>query len=126
MAQQRQSGTERLGVRLGSHDLHNTNGSGDHVAVSIRGGVSHKQQRFRRSARSDRGARFTVVAILVFLFLVLVVTFLAFSYISREGEVLSSNYCFFISQCVFTFLDLLKSALWFLLDLSLIFCLVAR
>ncbi|PNY08792.1 hypothetical protein L195_g005326 [Trifolium pratense] len=84
MAQQRQSGTERLGVR---HDLHNTNGSGgDHVSVAIRGGVgvSHKQQRFRRSARSDRGARFTVVAILVFLFLVLVVTFLAFSYISRE------------------------------------------
>ncbi|WJX14226.1 hypothetical protein P8452_04521 [Trifolium repens] len=84
MAQQRQSGTERLGVRLGSHDLHNTNGSGDHVSVAIRGGVSHKQQRFRRMARSDRGARFTVVAILVFLFLVLVVTFLAFSYISRE------------------------------------------
>lgn len=88
MAQHRQSGTERLGVRLGSHDLHITNGSGDHVAVGIRGGVSHKQPRFRRSARSDRVAHFSVVAILVFLFIVLAVTFLAFSYISKEGEVL--------------------------------------
>ncbi|XP_058769975.1 uncharacterized protein LOC131643696 [Vicia villosa] len=84
MAQQRQSGTERLGVRLGSHDLHITNGSGDHVAVGIRGGVSHKQLRLRRSARSDRVAHFSVVAILVFLFIVLAVTFLAFSYISKE------------------------------------------
>ncbi|KAL5069601.1 hypothetical protein RYX36_020488 [Vicia faba] len=84
MAQQRQSGTERLGVRLGSHDLHIANGSGDHVAVGIRGGVSHKQLRLRRSARSDRVSHFSVVAILVFLFIVLVVTFLAFSYISKE------------------------------------------
>ncbi|CAL5209282.1 unnamed protein product [Lathyrus oleraceus] len=84
MAQHRQSGTERLGVRLGSHDLHITNGSGDHVAVGIRGGVSHKQPRFRRSGRSDRVAHFSVVAILVFLFIVLAVTFLAFSYISKE------------------------------------------
>lgn len=91
MAQQRQSGTERLGVRVGSHDLHNTNGSSDHVAIGIRGGVGIKQQRLRRSARSDRGVRFSVIAILVFLFIVLVVTFMVFSYISREGEVLSSE-----------------------------------
>lgn len=104
MAQQRQSGTERLGVRVGSHDLHLGNGSGDHVAVGIRGGVAHKQQRLRRSGRSDRGAHFSVVAILVFLFLVLVVTFLAFSYISRDGKVLLllMSVFFFFCCCVFS------------------------
>ncbi|XP_047146976.1 uncharacterized protein LOC124819491 [Vigna umbellata] len=84
MAQQRQSGMERLGVRVGAHDLHHTNGSGDHVAVGIRGGAAHKQPRSRRSARSDRGTQLSVAAILVFLFLVLVVTVLVFSYISRD------------------------------------------
>ncbi|XP_057423522.1 uncharacterized protein LOC130717340 [Lotus japonicus] len=83
MAQQRQSGTERLGVR--THDLHLANGSAaDHVAVGIRGGVAHKQQRLRRLARSARGKSLSMAAILVFLFLVLVVTLLAFSYISRD------------------------------------------
>ncbi|KAK7357103.1 hypothetical protein VNO80_16386 [Phaseolus coccineus] len=84
MAQQRQSGMERLGVRVGPHDLHHTNGAGDHVAVGIRGGAAHKHQRSRRSARSERGTQLSVVAILVFLFLVLVVTVLVFSYISRD------------------------------------------
>ncbi|CAJ1976822.1 unnamed protein product [Sphenostylis stenocarpa] len=84
MAQQRQSGMERLGVRVGTHDLHHANGAGDHVAVGIRGGAAHKQPRFRRSARSDRGTHLSVAAILVFLFLVLVVTVLVFSYISRD------------------------------------------
>ncbi|ESW15647.1 hypothetical protein PHAVU_007G090000 [Phaseolus vulgaris] len=84
MAQQRQSGMERLGVRVGPHDLHHTNGAGDHLAVGIRGGAAHKQQRSRRSARSERGTQLSVVAILVFLFLVLVVTVLVFSYISRD------------------------------------------
>ncbi|QCE07993.1 uncharacterized protein LOC114191559 [Vigna unguiculata] len=84
MAQQRQSGMERLGVRVGAHDLHHTNGAGDHVAVGIRSGTAHKQPRSRRSARSDRGTQLSVAAILVFLFLVLVVTVLVFSYISRD------------------------------------------
>lgn len=74
-----------------THDLHLANGSAaDHVAVGIRGGVAHKQQRLRRLARSARGKSLSMAAILVFLFLVLVVTLLAFSYISRDGEVLLS------------------------------------
>nr|KYP74732.1 hypothetical protein KK1_007423 [Cajanus cajan] len=85
MAQQRQSGMERFGVR----DLHHANGAGDHVAVGIRGAAAHKQPRLRRSARSDRSTYLSVAAILVFLFLVLVVTVLAFSYISRDE--ISSN-----------------------------------
>ncbi|KAK7379820.1 hypothetical protein VNO78_34343 [Psophocarpus tetragonolobus] len=85
MAQQRQSGMERFGVRVGTtHDLHHANGAGDHVAVGIRGGTTHKQPRLRRSARSDKGTHLSVAAILVFLFLVLVVTLLVFSYISRD------------------------------------------
>ncbi|KAL2324725.1 hypothetical protein Fmac_023783 [Flemingia macrophylla] len=80
MAQQRPSGMERFGVR----DLHHANGSADHVAVGIRGAAAHKQPRLRRSARSDRGTYMSVAAILIFLFLVLVVTVLAFSYISRD------------------------------------------
>ncbi|KAH1036628.1 hypothetical protein AAZX31_20G162900 [Glycine max] len=80
MAQQRQSGMERFGVR----DLHHANGAGDHVAVGIRGGAALKQPRLRRSARSDRATHLSVAAILVFLFLVLVVTVLVFSYISRD------------------------------------------
>ncbi|XP_027364170.1 uncharacterized protein LOC113871323 [Abrus precatorius] len=84
MAQQRQSGMERIGVRVGTHDLHHANGAGDHVAVGIRGGVAHKQPRLRRSARSDRGTNLSVSTILVLLFLVLVVTVLVFSYISRD------------------------------------------
>ena len=92
MAQQRQSGMERFGVR---GDPHHANGvSADHVAVGIRGGATgggggtaHKQHRLRRSARSDRAWRMPVPAILAFLFVVLVVTVVAFSYISRDGEV---------------------------------------
>ncbi|KAG5152620.1 hypothetical protein AAZX31_10G204300 [Glycine max] len=80
MAQQRQSGMERFGVR----DLHHTNGAGDHVAVGIRGCAALKQPRLRRSARSDRATHLSVAAILVFLLLVLVVTLLVFSYISRD------------------------------------------
>ncbi|XP_061366600.1 uncharacterized protein LOC133309793 [Gastrolobium bilobum] len=84
MAQQRQSGMERFGVRVGTQDLNHPNGSTDHVAVGIRGAVPNKQPRLRRSARSDRGTQLSVAAILVFLFLVLVVTVLVFSYISRD------------------------------------------
>ncbi|KAK7343819.1 hypothetical protein VNO77_12864 [Canavalia gladiata] len=84
MAQQRQSGMERFGVRVGTHDLHHANGAGDHVAVGIRGVAAHKQPRLRRSTRSDRGKYPSVATIIVFLFLVLVVTVLVFSYISRD------------------------------------------
>lgn len=80
MAQQRQSGMERFGVR----DLHHANGAADHVAVGIRGGGAHKQPRLRRSVRSYRGTHLSVVAILVFLFLVLIVSVLVFVYISRD------------------------------------------
>lgn len=88
MALHRQSGMERFGVRVaGTHD-HAANGSADHVSVGIRGGSApHKQPRLRRSARSDRVPQLSMATILLFLFLVLVVTFLAFSYISRHGEV---------------------------------------
>ncbi|XP_057736431.1 uncharacterized protein LOC130951741 isoform X1 [Arachis stenosperma] len=86
MAQQRQSGMERFGVR--GDPLYPNGGSADHVAVGIRGGAvgvaNHKQNRHRRSARSERGWRVPVPAILVFLFLVLVLTVVTFSYISRE------------------------------------------
>ncbi|RDX68825.1 hypothetical protein CR513_52147, partial [Mucuna pruriens] len=91
MAQQRQSGMERFGVRVGTHDLHHPNGAADHIAVGIRSSAPHKQPRLRRSARSDRVTYLSVAAILVFLFLVLVVTVLVFSYISRDDD--------FVSDC---------------------------
>ncbi|XP_019441975.1 PREDICTED: uncharacterized protein LOC109346713 isoform X4 [Lupinus angustifolius] len=84
MAQHRQQGIERFGVRVsGTHDHHN--GSSDHVAVGIRAAaVTNKQHRLRRSARSSRVTNLSMLAIVLFLFLVLVLTFLAFSYISRQ------------------------------------------
>ncbi|OIW12597.1 hypothetical protein TanjilG_04761 [Lupinus angustifolius] len=80
----RQQGIERFGVRVsGTHDHHN--GSSDHVAVGIRAAaVTNKQHRLRRSARSSRVTNLSMLAIVLFLFLVLVLTFLAFSYISRQ------------------------------------------
>ena len=106
MAQQRQSGMERFGVR----DLHHTNGAGDHVAVGIRGCAALKQPRLRRSARSDRATHLSVAAILVFLLLVLVVTLLVFSYISRDGEVLLSISLF---PSLYLFLSLITMPLFF-------------
>ncbi|KAI4352856.1 hypothetical protein L6164_007068 [Bauhinia variegata] len=89
MAQQRQSGMERFGVR-GSHDLHQSNGTSDHVAVGIRGST-HKQHRLRRSARSDKSRHLSVVVIIVFLFLVLVVTVLAYYYISTDSKEINNH-----------------------------------
>lgn len=108
MAQQRQSGMERFGVR----DLHHANGAGDHVAVGIRGGAALKQPRLRRSARSDRATHLSVAAILVFLFLVLVVTVLVFSYISRDGEVLLSMSLFFFFLFLSFFLSFITLPLF--------------
>lgn len=85
MAQQRQSGMERTGAR-GSHDLHNANGTADHVAIGVHG-TSHKQPRLRRSARSDRTRKLMVGLILVFLLLVLGVTVLAYYHLSIDGKV---------------------------------------
>ncbi|XP_042514438.1 uncharacterized protein LOC122089071 isoform X2 [Macadamia integrifolia] len=84
MAQYRQAGTERFGVR--SHDFHHGNGSAgsDQFAIGIRG--THKQGRARRSGRSDKGRRFSVGALVVILCLVLVVTGLAYFYLSRDKE----------------------------------------
>ncbi|CAL0316078.1 unnamed protein product [Lupinus luteus] len=84
MAQHRQPGIERFGVRVsGTHD--HPNGSSDHVAVGIRAAaVPNKQHRLRRSARSGRVTNLSMLAIILFLFLVLLLTFLAFSYISRQ------------------------------------------
>ena len=86
MAQQRQSGMERFGA-WGNHDLHHANGSGDHVSVGIRATAHHlKQPRLRRSARSDKTRYFSLVAIIVFLFIVLVVTVLAYYYLSIDDK----------------------------------------
>ncbi|KAI4346400.1 hypothetical protein L6164_007297 [Bauhinia variegata] len=84
MAPQRQSGMERFGFR-GSHDLHQSNGTSNHMAIGIRGST-HKQHRLRRSGRSDKSRQLSLVAIIVFLFLVLVVTALAYYYISTDSK----------------------------------------
>ncbi|XP_043712949.1 uncharacterized protein LOC122661577 isoform X2 [Telopea speciosissima] len=84
MAQYRQAGTERFGVR--SHDFHHGNGSAasDQFGIGIRG--THKQGRARRSGRPDKGRRISVGALVVILCLVLVVTGLAYCYLSRDKE----------------------------------------
>ncbi|KAJ7973941.1 Transmembrane protein (DUF616) [Quillaja saponaria] len=84
MAQYRQSGMERFGLR-GSHDLNLSNGTSDHVAIGVRA-APHKQHRPRRSARSDKSLQFSVGAVIVFLALVLAVTVLAYYYLSRDSK----------------------------------------
>lgn len=88
MAQYRQSGAR-------DHDLHlhhYSNGGGpDHVSLPIRSGSQPlKPARHRRLTRSEKGRRLSVGSITVFLALGLVVTVLAYCYLSREskGEVL--------------------------------------
>lgn len=85
MAQYRQSGSERFGVR--SHDLHHGNGTSDHVSIGIR--APHKQSRGRRF---NKNRRISIGAVAVILFIALVVTVLAFNYLSRDNkEMITDN-----------------------------------
>lgn len=89
MAQHRQPGMERLGLR--GHDVHHSNGGvggggPDHVAVGIRT-APHKPGRARRSGRSDKGPfRISIGAVVLVLALVFVFTLLAFYYLSRNSR----------------------------------------
>ncbi|KAL5845999.1 hypothetical protein ACOSQ3_009523 [Xanthoceras sorbifolium] len=73
MAQYRQSGTERYGAS-----------SNDYLSIGIRNTATYsKPARARRSARLDKcGRRVSIGSVIVFLFLVLLVTVLAYFYIS--------------------------------------------
>lgn len=81
MPQYRQSGTDRFSVRGGS--------ASDHVAIGIRNGVGGgatqhhgKTNRWRRSVRPERIRRLGIGTAVFVLCLVLVVTVLAYYYIS--------------------------------------------
>ncbi|CAA7018709.1 unnamed protein product [Microthlaspi erraticum] len=92
MAQYRQSGTERFSGRVGGYPHYANNGaassSSDHVAIGIRNGVGGASQqhgktnRWRRSVRPDRIRRLGIGSVVFVLCLVLVVTVLAYYYIS--------------------------------------------
>ncbi|CAH2035345.1 unnamed protein product [Thlaspi arvense] len=98
MAQYRQSGTERFSGRVGGYPHYANNGgagssSSDHVAIGIRNGVGGavggggatqhgKANRWRRSVRPDRIRRLGIGTVVFVLCLVLVVTVLAYYYIS--------------------------------------------
>lgn len=83
MAQYRQSGMERLGLR--GHDLHHCNGGEgpDHVAIGIRTGL-HKSGRSRRSGRSP--IRISICAVVLVLSLVLLGTLFAYYYLSLSSS----------------------------------------
>ncbi|KAL5558449.1 hypothetical protein UlMin_034660 [Ulmus minor] len=85
----RQSGTERFGAR--AHDLHyHSNGVSDQVTIGVRA-ASHKPGRPRRSGRSNRGLfGVSIGCVIVVLSLVLVVTGLAYYYISKDNRELNS------------------------------------
>ncbi|XP_021813353.1 uncharacterized protein LOC110756253 [Prunus avium] len=93
MAQHRQPGMERLGLR--GHDVHHSNGGvggggPDHVAVGIRT-APHKPGRARRSGRSDKGPfRISIGAVVLVLALVFVFTLLAYYYLSRNSRELNT------------------------------------
>ncbi|KAG9444114.1 hypothetical protein H6P81_015454 [Aristolochia fimbriata] len=83
MAQYRQSGVERFGVR--GQDYHLGNGGADQIGlVGFR--VPHKHGRIRRFARSGRSWKVSITAVVVILGLVLVITFFAYNYISGDKE----------------------------------------
>ncbi|KAJ4967228.1 hypothetical protein NE237_019077 [Protea cynaroides] len=84
MAQYRQAGMERFGLR--NQDFHYGNGSSasDQFSTGIRG--THKQGRARRSGRSDKGRRISVGSVVVILCLVFVVTGFAYYYLSRYKD----------------------------------------
>ncbi|XP_068659066.1 uncharacterized protein [Aristolochia californica] len=80
MAQYRQSGAERFGVR--GQDYHLGNGGADQIGlVGFR--APYKHGRIRRFARSDKSWKVSISAVVVILGLVLVVTFFAYNYISE-------------------------------------------
>ncbi|EOA39859.1 hypothetical protein CARUB_v10008532mg [Capsella rubella] len=84
MAQFRQSGTERFSSGRGGYQ----NGgaaSSDHIAIGIRngvGGVKANTNRWRRSVRADKIRRLGIGSVVFVLCIVLVVTVLAYYYIS--------------------------------------------
>lgn len=88
MPQYRQSGTDRFSVRGGGS-------ASDHVAIGIRNGVGGASQhgkanRWRRSVRPERIRRLGIGSVVFVLCLVLVVTVLAYYYIS--GFATNSGY----------------------------------
>ncbi|CAH8313106.1 unnamed protein product [Eruca vesicaria subsp. sativa] len=87
MAQYRQSGTERFNGRVGGGYPHNGASSSDHVAIGIRNGIGGASQhgktnRWRRSVRPERIRRLGIGSVVFVLCLALVVTVLAYYYIS--------------------------------------------
>lgn len=82
MAQFRQSGTERFSGRGGYQN--GEAASSDHLAIGIRNGVGgvKASNRWRRSVRADRIRRLGIGTVVFVLCLVLVVTVLAYYYIS--------------------------------------------
>ncbi|GAB2291188.1 hypothetical protein Dimus_025447 [Dionaea muscipula] len=93
MAQYRQPGFDRFGVR--SYDQnHYGNGAAaapDHVLIGVRGGVpNHKQTRPRRLGYKSRRISIGTVVV-VFLCLVLAVSVVAFVYLARDKGINSSS-----------------------------------
>lgn len=91
MAQYRQSGAERFHGPRG-HDLHHSSSNGtpnDHVAIGIRT-TQHKQSRIRRSVRSDKCRRVSVGGVILILSLGLVLTVLAYYYLSTDTKEINS------------------------------------
>lgn len=98
MAQYRQSGTERFSGRVGSYPHYANNSaassssSSDHIAIGIRNGVGGasgggasqhgKNNRWRRSVRPDKIRRLGIGSVVFVLCVVLVITVLAYYYIS--------------------------------------------
>ncbi|KAJ4917227.1 hypothetical protein Rs2_02777 [Raphanus sativus] len=88
MAQYRQSGTERFNGRSYPHYANNGASSSDHVAIGIRNGVGGgatqhgKTNRWRRSVRPERIRRLGIGSVVFVICLVLVLTVLAYYYIS--------------------------------------------
>lgn len=62
--------------------LHHANGSSDHVAIGVRSAPPHKTGRWRRSARAEKSRRLFVGSVVAMLSLMLVVTVLAYYFIS--------------------------------------------
>ncbi|KAK4752017.1 hypothetical protein SAY87_020815 [Trapa incisa] len=90
MAQYRQSGSR-------DHDLHLQNpysngGASDHVSLAIRTGSQPlKPARHRRLIRSEKVRRLSIGSVILLLVLGLVVTVLAYYYISRDSKDIDSN-----------------------------------
>lgn len=98
MAQYRQSGFDRFGGRSHEHQLHYGNGStaasSDHVAIGIRAGHhNHKQSRPRRLAHKGAAAcKISIgTVVIVALCLVLALTALAYTYVSRDKDLNNDN-----------------------------------